>query len=628
MLDMRKLKYSILTFAFLGLVVSCDNEIEPTLEGTMGEQAAPTVPLNLKLEADVDFEAEGEDLEVMRNLSYKVGPNGTQRDVLPENKVLHSLCIISSADGSEKYYVSLDWKKVPRRNAFKMEKIDVKTQGGTGIARLNMAKKWYIKGYMTYNKANIKDKRVDYAPNGSGSLTLKPLSGNDAQQMDVPLYFDWTPLYLDPKHNGVEVQNTKALKAKVNNKSIVIRPFGSMARITLTNKEDYDVKIKGLSLRSTVATPSHGYVDLSTFSAPNATAQTITYKPASVSDAVAIGLADTPVVQAGQKYGKSYVLWLMPQTVPSGKKAGTHLLANVARQINGRDVEFPKMTSLYVWGSTSKKAPGKGKRFLLAAEVHRPKLGLEYVSKGYKQGRDRQPNFGPSGVTKFKFGEINSYVPAGYRNMTYADAYILGWHGLYYSQIGSVKSGHVNGWIAGEDYGADSRWQKVGSDVYALRFMSVKGNKQYTAWRYKSSGTPNKIECVYLGPNFKGDFEDIKKADFWMLHEGDIVSRDFNTTRVEIPRGETRSVRQKWSFESNAMTWIDGTAPTPQGGQVSGWLWHWHNTLETNEFLIAKHGSEGSRKGPILVSSGIVNVSAPLIMIQSDSNPDYREFNG
>lgn len=628
---MKKLKHSILALALFGLFVSCDKAAEPALNGPATRESARIVQLDLSLEADVNFEVEGEDLEVMRSLSYKVGPNGTQRDVLPEGKVLHSLCIISSEDGAESYYVPLDWKKVPGDDSFKLEVIDVKQQGGAGITSLDEDKKWYIKGYMTYNKANIKDKRVDYAPNGSGSLILKPLSGNDAQQMDVPLYFDWTPLYIDPKHNGVEAQNTKALKAKVNNKNIVIRPFGSMARITLSNKESYDVKIKGLSLRSTVATPSHGYVDLSTFSAPNATTQDLGYKPAVVSDAVAIGLADTPVVQASKEYQKSYVLWLMPQSVPSGKKAGTHLLANVARQLNGRDAEFPKMSSLYVWGSASKKAPGNGKRFLLAAEVHRPKLGLEYVSKGYKQGRDRQPTFGPRGTTKFKFPEMNGYVPAGYRNMSYNDAYILGWHGLYYSQIGGVKSGHVNGWIAGEDYGGDSRWQKLGTAssnvVYALRFMSVKGNKQYTAWRYQP-GSPNKIQCVYLGPNFKGDFEDIKKADFWKLHEGDIVSREFNTTTATVPSTASYSVKQKWGFEAKAMTWIDGLAPTPQGTYVAGWLWHWDNSLVSNEFLLAKHGSEGSRRGPITTSSTLVDISAPLIMIQSDSNPDYREFNG
>lgn len=64
--------------------------------------------------------------------------------------------------------------------------------------------------------------------------------------------------------------------------------------------------------------------------------------------------------------------------------------------------------------------------------------------------------------------------------------------------------------------------------IYALRFDGGTPNRiQYTAWRYvtaRGTGQPY-IDCVYLGPNFKGTLDDITQDSFWNFHSGDRVRR-------------------------------------------------------------------------------------------------------
>lgn len=638
MMKNMKLKQTIWALALVALVASCDKATEPLQNSevaaatTGSESAVSTEPLNLSLDAGVLLEDEdgtplfGDDADELKSFKYKVGASGTERDVLPEGKPLHSLCIISNSTGSKHYYVELEWKKAEGDDRFYVKELDVKTQGSTtGIGNLSVEndEKWFIKGFLTYNKGNIKTRRVDYAPNGTGAtlaLEAQALNGS-SKVMDVPFYFDWTPLYVDQTYKGKEAQNTAKTTADAKtSRGIVFKPFGSMARISLTNQENYQMKVKGLTLVSNVLTPSHGYVNLANPTWPNATTQKLDFVKENVKATLPITLSDGPIsINAGKTHANQYVLWLMPQTPARGVKASTQLMANVVRVEDGQEQTYPKMSTLYIWGSDAKGRPGDRKRYHVQAKLHRPKLALEYISNGYKQGKDRNATFGPNSDTHFKYNEIEAYVPQGYRTMSYADAYTLGWHGLYYSQINTrAYSGDVNATIAGENYYARSTWQQVGTTVYALRFIDAHGGKQRSAWRYVS-GSPNRIECVYLGPNFKGDFEDIKKPEFWTLHSNDIVVRRFNTAQTKLYGADANAWTHKYS--GWALSWLSGAAPLPNGESKDGnWVWTLSPSTTDNAFIMPKYSNTGKMIGRRFSPGRPVNMSVPLIMIQSDDS--------
>lgn len=565
------LKRSILASLSLLLLVGCSKELEPKIESEHPQtnathQVADTakrVAIGLNLEAGID-------LDELRNLSYKIDANGTELDVL-EEKPLHSLCIIANEDGSTRHFVPLTWNKTPGDKHFYIRRLmNVLDANGQAIT-LDPDQRWFISGYLTYNKGNIQSRRVVYNPN---NLTpLKGITASEKEIKDVPLYFTWVPLTL---HNqGQDATALIAESGRTEAEKIRIKPFGVMMRIKVTNREAYKVKVKSLRLRSTVITPQNGFVDLSLCSAPNVAAaqQTIPYKPNIVQNDHQLPIATSFNLSPEESYDKYYLVWGMPITPASGVKRQTHLLADVSRlDGNNRELPYPKMKTLYVWGSDSNN-PQHQTRRLIHAQIYRPKMALEYISNGYltKSGKFAPQGTATDPLVRVTYNQLQSLtLPAGYRLPESVDLYTVfptsGTSSVTFNNTTELRVGlnagfplRING-VENQNY---FEHLKGGNPyVYVLRFDDGKLNRrQYSAWRYSTSGV---VEAIYLGPNFKGDFEDIQQPWFWQLHQADIIRRTFapaTATFVELDGSPLRPTNREYAkasitrFEASILAW-------------------------------------------------------------------------
>lgn len=524
-----KLNRSVLAVGLVALLASCSKDVEPNIPtnySQLTEQSSyRNLPINIELEADVRME---DTADATRNLSYKVGTNGIERDVLQE-KSLHSLCVISDEDGTTRYYVPLEWTKTAGKNHFYIKKEKVRDYQGNNI-QLDHKKKWFISGYLTYNPGNISGRNISYEPN-----QLKPLTGifaGESQTKDIPLHFTWVPLKLT--NNGEDASALTTDSGRAAEEKIVIKPFGVMMRIKLTNQETYAVKIRSLRLMSTVITPQSGVVKTTLLSAPNvpATLQKLPYEPLAELIDHQMPL-DAPVtLSTGATHSKEYLIWGMPVTPNSSTiKRQTHLLADVKRlDTNGREMTYPKMSTLYVWGSDSNN-PRHQTRRLIHAQVYRPKMPLEYMSNGYLTVRNTfaSQNTAVTPLLKVSYPALEaSTLPAGYRILTTEDARTIaptvGTSAIKFFGDNILQTYSSEFVINGVTKQYNETLQS-GETIYALRFDDGKDNRrQYSAWRYGFNGV---IEAIYLGPNFKGDFEDIKNPEFWTLHQDNIIKKTY-----------------------------------------------------------------------------------------------------
>lgn len=590
---MKLKNYTVLSLLATALLANCSkggDEVNNPLPDYDQSTSVdlPVEPLNIELDADTQLE---DDVPAeLRNLNYKVGAKGTQRDVL-EEKPLHSLCVIANEAGTTRYYVNLEWKKTPGKTHFYIKQLDVKQVGNNkSIPKLDIAQKWYIKGFLTYNKANLNlnatAPSINYAPNGTSGINLKALTqgGSEKQAMDIPLYFDWTPLTVEPKLKGTDAVATSTEKQRPINKRIVIKPFGTMLRISIANKEDYNVRVKSLRLMSNVATPNGGAIKLSECSAPNVAVQALPYVPSQMSDDYNISLQDAPYkIDAGAQHTKSYILWLLPKPAANmPAKKSTHLLANVARLDGNTEATYPKMSTLYVWGSKGNN-PRHGKKIHITANIHRPKLAIEYLSDGYVKKTNSTPYtefVRNTGTTRFKdnspaafhtYAGWQTRIPQGYRMLTREERAIL-LHGSASYKFNSGRKTTESEEITmhGVKRTYKEEYDATGQKVYALRFDDGNDDtkrRQYTAWRYSRNGL---MEVVYLGPNFRGDFEDIKSDAFWALHQADIVDRQYGKAESYTNLSKPIAKEESRFLADGAVTFLKRVSATAKKDNVWG----------------------------------------------------------
>lgn len=549
------------------LLVSCNKSDEPN-GGKSSPDESSIVSMNL--------EGESEDSRAMNFLLNADGPVLKMTE-----EAMKSVAVISNSTGTKKYYVEITWNKTAGQNHLYVKNLDINTDVyGTPLA-MNVTENWYIAGYVggNFDKNN---KRVSFNPNGSklqavtvGKELLKP----------VPVYFPWTKLEVKEAGGRIYVNTPKTGK-------ITFRTMGLLMRVELKNTMDYVVRIKSITYQSNALDTGAGYYDLNalptvgttTLPAWTATAQEPKYTFVDENGTTTL----VPEMNGKSTYGKYFLVWGVPKaTMPASPV--THVLANAVRVLNGVEQNVPKMTTLYIWGSTN--VPKHGTRRLLHTSVVRPKLALEYFGEGYVGTNPKAANPISNATTysydigTYTYQEINT---SGFLNPNWFVPEVIDAQGLFmdvdlylkFENMTPAGPHHkdlnvrINGQIASY---RDTYWNGAPS-IYALRFQNA-DKLQYSAWRYTLGPTIDpagynakgiRIESVYLGPHYKGSFEETRNNSFWTLHAVDYVSRFY-------PPMVAKGVSDNKAYSFYSMTWVRGTI-----GNYSRICWGWGVTMQLN----------------------------------------------
>lgn len=535
----------------LGLFVlgSCSKSEQEPAVSQYEEQAnddEQVKPFSLTLEGDLDSDLVQDD--EARAFAFDVKATGPELKMTEES--IPSVAIIANANKSIVYYLDINWSKTAGRNHLYFKDIEVARDRFNRVINLAPNQDWYIMGYLggTFDNAT---RQVRYNPNGT------TLNANGAQPTvkRVPVVFPWTKL--DVKYYG-----TKQLALSGKDR-IKFKTLGMMMRLQLTNNFSSTVRVKSIKYQSNALTTTEGYYNLSVANLPLPTS-TAAALPAWVSNgmaepsytlASATGTALNVDIQAGRQSQYSFLVWGMPvATVPTAPV--THVLADVSR-LNGTTVEtYPKMSSLYIWGSTN--VPKERSRRKISASVRREKTALEYFGKNYAGPRHLNVVNAATAetTTTAAWGSIPLFT---YSEASKANALRTGWRVPAYKDARGLFLPNITGddikfsgstTLILRDFairvnGQESNYTDIyknGTTVYALRFDGNQ-RKLYSAWRYSYSEAGGAtIESVYLGPNYKGSVDDIAQASFWSLHVNDIIKRSYRSSYYIVNNGqETRS---------------------------------------------------------------------------------------
>lgn len=574
----------------LGLLVlgACSQEHTSAYSEQASEDNSNTMPVSVSLEATVDEEQ-------FKAISFELKNDGPA--LLMSEEDVNSVVVISNRSKSSVYYSEIKWKKKTGANALSYAGTltDLATRQPL---RLPSGQEWFMMGYLggAYDKAS---KRVRFNPNSGGGL--RALSVGEKVDKAVPIYFPWAQLNLNSRGDAL-------------NKSIRFMPLGLMMRVELKNSNTYDVRFRHLYFSSHVLSTGSGYYDLSDTKLPNIPTNLTTAVGASapwVADATAEpkypllsndGTALDVTVKAGGTYSKYFLVWAMPHgSTDTRKRAITHLLADAVRVVNGQEQTTPKMESVYIWGST--KMPVERKRVLLKTSLYRIKQPLEYFAYNYVSTSPQASNpiaSGRANVGTFTYDQMESSTFLGtsgaWRVPSLEEA-----RGLFHDEgdwlrfDSSMKTGQAS------DIGPHRSTDNVrinnetasytdvyynGGTIYALRF-SGNGQKYYSAWRYTYPvKNPVKIECIYLGPHYKGDIDDVRQASFWdNLHNKDYIFRTYDPIEIYDTSGTYRYTYPgtwvKGSISSfKRITWAFGT---PERNYDAGWIMSLHAVVDRDQ---------------------------------------------
>lgn len=551
---MKNKNIALLALALLVLGSCSKSDVEPASvqQRENANALGQATPFSLSLEGDLDSDLPQDDDEA-RAFAFDVKPTGPELKMTEES--IPSVAVIANADKSIVYYININWSKTPGRNHLYFKDVEVSTDLFGKPVNLTANQRWYIMGYLggEFNRAT---QDVVYNPNGTG-LTA---SGDQPTVKNVPVAFPWAEL--EVKHYG---QKQLALAKE----KIRFRTLGMMMRLTLKNDFSSAVRVKSIKYQTNVLTTTAGRYKLNTGNLPATTATTL---PSWVSDGNSTaeptyGLANTDGtavdLAAGATSTQSFLVWGMPvATKPTAPM--THVIANVSRLNGATEETYPKMSTLYVWGSTN--MPKERSRRKISALVEREKMALEYFAKDYA-GPNRlnvlnqatAENTSSAGIPLFSYAEASkaNALRTGWRVPYYKDA-----RGLYIVDLigDNVQfTGSTTKTLSDIDIrvnGVEKKYTDIfrnGSTVYALRFDGD-SRKIYSAWRYNFSVAGGAtIEAVYLGPNYKGGINDIAQASFWTLHANDIIKRSYSTSSYTINGGqETRSnIAHFWALSES-----------------------------------------------------------------------------
>lgn len=563
-------------FAFLAFTTSCskDELDSPALRAeqvggtTDGSDVSvvdgPVTPVNLDLEADLEAEIQELDLDDtdggMRNLKYGfknvAGKSVVGWDGVLEQKDLYSLCVIAPTTGmtdANTYYCKLTWKKTAGKNHFSVKVENLKDINGKAV---NLSKgSWRICGYMTYNNANITTtasaKTVKYEPNKTFTTGIGTA---DKVIKDIPLYFSWVNLKVETSGTGTAAVVTDAAALAKHSNQIKVKPMGSLVRVSLTNKSGFKMRVKSIRVETNGFVSGTGLAGWQTGAGvkpsivPVQDAYTSTAGTNGGKEETTYTLGNIDI-DAGATYGKSFVLWVMPVDLrENGGAKYTKVFAEAVRLDGTTEKKFPEMKNLYGYWSTTNNLE-KSKRYHMGVTLYRPKTALEYLSPNYvNQNRN---GFGTPAFWGTR-NQASSISISGYRQLAAYDAWTI------FGKIppatdhksGDIKFGGQTAlktasnlsYKVGETItsGYTDTFKNGAQVIYALRFDDgATKRSQYTAWKYVK-GNPGSFQCVYLGPNFKGTFDDIANDDFWSLHRDEIVSRSYakSTTYYQGSRPE------------------------------------------------------------------------------------------
>lgn len=514
----------------------CKNEVaEPLSTEALTELQPKTTPLDIALEASVEPTIEEVDFddsepEEARNLNYgvtKSQKNG--KDVFKverkglEEKPLYSLCVIkpkTGANASNTYYVKLTWQKKKGQNYFFVKEKSITETTGKTI-KLAKGTRWHICGILTYNKDNVRATNVAFDPNKTAGTAL---SGTIAK--DIPLYFDWQDLGVDDVGAWrFNPENTAPAK-------ITVKPLGVMLRVSVQNNAAFKMRLKTLKLQSNGLIAGAGYVGWSggtdtplnkhireAYKAnnPNAREEVFT-------------LSNNVDVEAGRTYDKFFLVWVFPKDLRGAttEKKYTKVMVSAKRLEGTTEKTYPKMNYLYGFWSTTNNLQA-GKRHHLPVTLYRPKLPLEYLT-GYVAGN----GFAEGDARWFLTSEYNSFSRAGYRKPTAQD--VRGIIGVYtdvkFSGSAVVTKDMGNFRIGSKTSfaGTYTATFKNGNPVTALRFDDGEGQGKrlyYSLSQYKKDPNSGVLSALYLGPNYKGSFEETITPAFLAAHDADIIKKRY-----------------------------------------------------------------------------------------------------
>lgn len=518
-----------------------------------------------KSSGEVYLTAEASVENAYRSFAFELGQDGPELKM--KETSVKSVVIVS--DGSNHYYFDLTWNKTQGRNHLYVKGTEVLKELTGKQVSITEGKDWYIMGCLGGNYSNC---QVHYQPN----KTLQAITEGKSIEKDLPMYFSWTKLSIATKEG-------KTFLKVAEGELIDFRPLGMLMRLQLNNKNDYTTKVKSVQFQSNALNTGKGYIDLSSYGLPPIPSRglksDLLWKEDSEKEMPYTFVDEDgvtplePVVEAGATYGKNFLVWAMPKDVDYPM---THLFANAVRLENGQEKVYPKMETLYIWGSTSQ--PKKGTRRILKTQILRPKMALEYFASNYVSTSPTSSSplsmtHDYTGAGLFNYSEVSAtdfLSGTVYMVPEVEDAmglFIPTQEGEDFKKLDNVPN-EVEGTIRinGVSKKYKDLYQTVsGNVIYALRMDGVDTDRaQYSAWKYTLqppvySGSEDKaahvkIECVYLGLNYKGQFPKITEESFWTLHKPDIVSRTYYAAPVKNPDGVQPS-----NQHFMPCTWVKGT---------------------------------------------------------------------
>lgn len=502
------------------------------------------LPISLSLDGVLDADLPQD--EEARAFAFNVTNTGPELKLTEEK--IPSVVIIANADKSIVYYLDIKWSKTVGQNHLYFKDTEITTDLlGQGI-NLSPGNQWYIMGYLGGTFDNT-TKEVRYNPNGARLIS----TGTEPTVKNVPIAFAWTPL--EVKYYG---QNQLALSGKDR---IRFKTLGMMMRLTLKNEFSSSIRIKNIRYQSNALSTTAGHYNLSVSNLP---ATNSTALPTWISSAIAepkypFGSAsgapiNVDLTKDGSYYW-SFLVWAMPKE-PTVQQPMTHVLAEATRLTDFKEETYPKMSSLYIWGSTN--IPKERTRRKISARIYRDKMALEYFAKNYvgHNGFNVANLATPELYTTAYWGNIPLF---SYPEVSKANALRDGWRVPYYKDARGLYFVNLEGdniqftgstlrtlsnmsvRVNGEEKSYTDVY-KNGSTIYALRFDG-NDKKIYSAWRYNFSIDGGAtIEAVYLGPNYKGNIDNISQNEFWLLHQADIIKRSYRTSYYTVNNGQqTRS---------------------------------------------------------------------------------------
>lgn len=656
-----------------------------SLSLTMGysdELYAPDVTEATSLRA-IDFHNEAE-----KQARLKILPTTT----------LSSICAIrNKRNPSETYFVRLTWKPVPGQ-INKLQALSdapiARDLKGQPIS-LSSSGEYYIMGFLGEEEnivAQGNDLSISYHPNGKAlrdgeHYNAKAESGVSFSR-DIPLYFGWQPIILSGSGEN--------LWLKTGSNEIDMMVLGMMLRASFTNRthvntmnyfkrtnpteeqrrrdelysnktvqEFYPVRLKSFVFSSNVLSTSSRRFTLNNLPEIG-TADTSLPVGEALHDERRYVFVDGGLNLLGDmSSAHNYFIWAMPKPAPENQTPLTHIIGDVSRLKDGVEQVYPKMKTLYLWGST--RQPQQRKSTHMRAWVVRPKQPLELIAPGYVSGTLGRLTSNKDKTRLYTYEEFTSpnlVLPSGYRIIK--DIQEAGSLSSYNREGSSATSPFPSFEQTGDLVYQENTillikgipnifWDKwrQGETIYALRYdaigddatspnyyrndVSTMYRGYYSAWRYRYDTVRDGyiVECVQLGPYYKGGLNDISLEAFWVFHKEDIIQRYYPNVYMKY---------QYYPYTDNQTWYAFSDNNPPSNGwnmfhkAVYSWIGQLYNPNSQPQHLGIGLLQGDGRGGRHMTPSRTINWTRPsgekiwtrrqlpIIPIQDENAPGYKDW--